>query len=394
MIAADCHAPPTRDAEQQQPFFLQRVVQTYSSPQVLRETVTVVGGSAVVETKTEFSMAQQDRELITRYSTSIDNTVAGRSFSWEEDSDTIVDNAEEDRLPAFETDSNGYLMMSRVTNKTMWGKDEAYYHVTMPVAGNYYPLSGYPGAIRISSSDNSSEARSSRGGSNTGIASLALLTDTAHGASSLQRGWIEVMLGRRVAEGQGISVDDTDEVVATNWLIAGTTAADAAIAHRLKATQVSTPLVPIVVGKSTGMVAEAAVIRDDAVTNIREAVQASLPPQGVHLLSLDRVGVETTAPDQGGRTILRLMNIFQEGEQQSNGRDDHQAGSLAASTLTVDLATLLAPAGVALAGGEVFEVYLNGLGERRRIDLATSGSEISLAPLQIRTFDVRLVPLH
>lgn len=58
-----------------------------------------------------------------------------------------------DHLPLFETDSNGMLMLERVTNKTQWDKasDAEYYHVTEPVAGNYFPVAS-PGVVRISAS--------------------------------------------------------------------------------------------------------------------------------------------------------------------------------------------------------------------------------------------------
>ena len=65
----------------------------------------------------------------------------------------------------------------------------------MAVAGNYYPLSGAPGAIRISEQ----ATRRVDGGvqQEAALRAIALLTNTAHGGSSLNAGWIEVMLGRR-----------------------------------------------------------------------------------------------------------------------------------------------------------------------------------------------------
>ena len=66
--------------------------------------------SKTVETKTEFEMVMKDRELVTRYKTDIDNTVAG------------VVNQTQQMLPVFETDSNGMLMMQRTINKTVWNR--------------------------------------------------------------------------------------------------------------------------------------------------------------------------------------------------------------------------------------------------------------------------------
>jgi len=70
-------------------------------------------------------------------------------------------------------------MLERVAGLTVWGKDQATYSVSMPIAGNYYPLAS-PGAIRIRNSG--------------GEQALAVVTDRAHGATSLRSGQVEVML--------------------------------------------------------------------------------------------------------------------------------------------------------------------------------------------------------
>jgi len=72
---------------------------------MLEESVTVFASAStpMVETSTEFVMLFQDREIVTRYETDIDNTVTGRNLNG-----TPAAN-----LPAFETDSNGMLMMKR-----------------------------------------------------------------------------------------------------------------------------------------------------------------------------------------------------------------------------------------------------------------------------------------
>ena len=59
----------------------------------------------------------------------------------------------------------------------------------------------------------------------------------AHGATGLQQGWIEVMLGRRCAEDGGISVDDTDHFVQQNWLFPSNTADGAVDGHRVQASE-------------------------------------------------------------------------------------------------------------------------------------------------------------
>ena len=134
---------------------------------------------------------------------------------------------------------------------------------------------------------------------------LALLTDRAHGASSLKVGWLEVMLGRRVNEEAGaIPLDDTDRTVTTSWLLLGQAPAEVATAQRVLATQLSAPLIPLVT--------LATAHRSTPTTPTPPpARNRNLLPLNVHLLSLERVGTETTAPDSTQRAILRLQHIFQ-----------------------------------------------------------------------------------
>ena len=229
-------------------------------------------------------------------------------------------------------------------------QDFAEFHVTMAVAGNYYPLAS-PGVIRITSQRGASKH------------SFAVLTDRAHGAASLESGWVEVMMGRRCAEKGGISVDDTDHIIAKNWLFPSDTATGAVDAHRMQALRVATPLVPV--GTSGG--AEAALGASEPLLAVGGLRGAALPPQ-VHLLTLDRVPLETTTGLPQNRVLLRVQHIFQEGES-----------LLYSQAVTANVAALLAPLELA----DVIEVPLNGVGEGKPADLKS----VALAPLQIRTFE-------
>ena len=105
---------------------------------LLVESASVYSGGAGIETKSEFTMRTKDRELVTRYSTDIDNT--DQQNYWPQGgTDTVPGN-----LPVFETDSNGMLMMERVTNKTHWGKNESYFHGAL--------LNMALGSLRVNSS--------------------------------------------------------------------------------------------------------------------------------------------------------------------------------------------------------------------------------------------------
>ena len=87
---------------------------TPPNTRLLAETVSVFSGAVGVETKTEFTILTQDRELVTRYATDIDNTI---------DAEYFRSGGVSAKLPVFETDSNGMLMMRRVTNQTYWNKN-------------------------------------------------------------------------------------------------------------------------------------------------------------------------------------------------------------------------------------------------------------------------------
>ena len=316
---------------------------------MLEETVSVfpAGTDNTIVTSTEYTMAVHDRELVTRYSTGLNNTVAGHYYG----SKNAVD-----FLPVFETDSNGMLMMTRTTNKTQWpgvdGDDEAAFHVTMAVAGNYYPVAS-PGAIRIK------DAHTKQ--------AFAVVTDRARGVSSLNRGWVEVMIGRRCAEQGGITVDDTDHIVSKNWLLPAATAEAAAVAHRKQALRASTPLVPVV-GSAAGFArmplgtwrAAGAVGFDD----------------NVHLLSLDRLGVETTAGAGANTVLLRVHHVFGAGE----------TGDALSADTVVDL-TAAIPAGVTFDVGSVKELPLSGLGDGLPV---TDPTKVTLHPLETRTFEITL----
>lgn len=339
---------------------LQRVVQTYGAPHRLRETVSLYTGlgssAAQVETRTDFIMVTQDRELVTRYMTSLRNSIAGSYYN--STKPTIS-------LPVFETDSNGYLMLQRVTNNTAWTgeKNRAYYHVAKPVAGNYYPLTGAPGSIRICT-------RPAMGGACEDGPALAVLTDTAHGAAALEEGWVEIMMGRRCYENGGISVNDTDPVSLGNWLVFGAAAPAAARIQREWAATIATPLIPVI-GEPA------------AQPRVPVAQMPGGLPPGLHLLSLDRVGVETSDPAaEGDHFLMRLANLYQHGE------GPH------AVTLKIDVGTVLSATGVCLSS--ITEVPLNGIsragvGAGQQLDVKDT---IDLDPLQIRTFDVTLQGCH
>jgi len=252
-------------------------------------------------------------------------------------------------------------MVERTTNKTVSDQDSTFFYVSSAIAGNYYPLSGTPGAIRIK------EQHTKAPSDAPSVGALALLTDTAHGASSLQRGWVEVMLGRRCNEDAKVSVNDIDEVTARNWLLPAADGESASKAHRMLAVQLSTPLIPL--------------LQYLDLTRVHAPREHWHVPANVHLLSLDRVSLETTNSSKIGRVILRVQHIFQEGEI---------SGDLG-SKVSMSLRKLLFSAGVHVS--EAVELPLNGVGVGEEEPVRTVSDPITLDPLQIRTFEVTLKPV-
>ena len=158
---------------------IQRAVQTYipsaqpgTHAASIRETLTLHDGQPFpfIEMQTRLRMEAPDRELVSRFRTSINNTIPAHSFnSCASRSSNLgaelplppaaipllgrlvharvspalsrrVDRtAAVDYLPVFETDDNGYLMMRRTINTTYAeAKDQGYDHVTMPVTGPHH----------------------------------------------------------------------------------------------------------------------------------------------------------------------------------------------------------------------------------------------------------------
>ena len=157
-------------------------------------------------------------------------------------------------------------------------------------------------------------------------------------------------------------MDDTDNVTLTNFLVPGATRSGAARGHRLLAMRMATPVVPTVL--PAGFAAGA--------PHPPSSPTARLPPN-VHLLSLDRVAVETTLPaTKAARVVLRLRHVSQAGE----------AGDFS-NTTTVDLTALL-PAPLKLL--DVVELPLNGIGAGVAMT-PESATTLQFQPLQIRTFE-------
>eukprot|EP00041_Stephanoeca_diplocostata_P031403 m.977427 g.977427 ORF g.977427 m.977427 type:complete len:225 (+) comp23953_c1_seq4:127-801(+) len=173
--------------------------------------------------------------------------------------------------------------------------------------------------------------------------------------------------GRRCARGNNVPVDDTDHISAKNWLFPGATKAQSAEGHRVKSMSVAAPLVPVEVSAEQTE-------RYAALLSCIGAASKALPPN-VHLLSLDRVRVETTPAADGDNVLLRLHHIYQKDEHPTLSQDT-----------SVDLTTLI-PKVLTMTG--IKEYPLNGIGNPTEV---VDPTDIVLQPLSTRTFVVKLHP--
>ena len=89
-----------------------------------------------------------------------------------------------------------------------------------------------------------------------------------------------------------------------NWLLPAANAADAAEAQRLVQSRVAAPLGSLVLSPAAAAALIAAQPGPPA---------GELPPN-LHLMSLDRVQLESSPATDAGRTVLRIRHMFQQGE--------------------------------------------------------------------------------
>lgn len=234
---------------------------------------------------------QAGRELITRLTTSIDNTETGGGGGG---------GAAGPAQPIVYTDDNALEFVRRRTNLQ---QEE-------PIPSSYYPMAASV-FIRDEPQDAAEPALQ-----------LTVLTERAHGAASLARGELEVMLHRRCSgndgKGNGENLDETDHISPSLLLLLSPTADAAADARRLSLLQNFPPTATF----SPAASVQAYSAR--ASTRVVSRLLAQPLPPNVHLLSMDQRYGPTS------ETVLRLQHIFEAGD-----RDEH---SHLTAPVTLDLA--------------------------------------------------------
>lgn len=233
----------------------QQAVQVFS-PNV-SQVIRLYANEPVIHIHNTITVAKENREIITRFSTSLDNTEGGK--------------------PVFYTDNNGFYLQKRVFNMTSWGIE----NVTEPVAGNYYPM---PTSVSIQEA--------------AGNYQLNIVGDRAHGAASLSQGEVEVMMHRRCAIKGGIPLNDLSTIHTSLWLTAGAVA-DGGAYETLRLSSVVYSQRPVVLFGSAPSVASWTSRFLPTLPSL-----SALPP-AIHLQSL--------RPVEGG-VLLRLRHIYDVGE--------------------------------------------------------------------------------
>lgn len=208
----------------------------------------------------EVGPLQRGRELVTRLSTDVDNVEEGQPIAY--------------------TDDNALEFVKRHTNLQQ----------PEPIPSSYYPISA-AAFIR----EESAAARQ-----------LTVLTDRAHGAASLAKGELEVMLHRRCDsndnKGNGENLDETDHISASTMLLLDPRAEAMDKVRRLSLQQNFPPTAIFAPAESV------ASYKAHAATSSSRLLEKALPPN-VHLLSLDqRYG-------SGNATVLRLQHVYEASDQ-------------------------------------------------------------------------------
>jgi lysosomal alpha-mannosidase len=285
-----------------------------------------------------------------------------------------------DNGESFYTDSNGRELIKRQLNKRY---DYEYDSSLEPIASNYYPVTS-----KIVIKDETKNLE------------VALLNDRAQGGASLQNGQVELMVHRRLlkddAKGVGEALDDQEfgqGVVARGqiYLVVGSTDSNggdgkstAAQERELALKKLLTPLV--LVGDASS--------DDLSLDNIQSTLNlnfdglAKTLPDNVHILTLE--------PWQEDSYVLRLEHILENNEDDSLS----QAVSVDLSGLfslfeVTEIRETTLGANQWLDEFEAKEKYVwnvkgGGSVVNNKASAAPRADEITLNPMQIRTFVVKV----
>ena len=270
----------------------------------------------------------------------------------------------------FYTDANGRQILKRTRNfRPTWNLN-----ITEPVSGNYYPVNS-----RIMLKDAERDVQ------------IAVLTDRTQGGSSLEDGSLELMIHRRLLYDDGFGVaepltepgfDGKGLIVRGKHVMLISKLSAGSFEHRSRG--IDLYLEPVITFSGYESVAS---YREKY--NTRYSALAKQLPPNVHLLTLEEW--------KDSSVLLRLEHFYDENDDPNN----------LSKPVTFSLASLFAPFGIAHARETTLSAN-QWLSEATRLSwktLATHTSHneqqvvepspendfnVSLKPLQIRTFVLRL----
>jgi hypothetical protein len=287
----------------------------------------------------------EGRELVTRFSTDLNNLDSNSG------------------TPVVYTDDSGLEYQRRITNLTYYADD--------PVAGNYYPIST---SAFITDETKPAGER------------LTLITDRAHGAASLLKGQLEVMVQRRClsddGKGVGETLNETGAIDPRLGLILDSHDRSVQLSRRL-AIERYLPAVPLIGGVESADQWRAAFGTTWGGGLLKEGVE--LPPQ-IHLLSLER----THGTEHG--LIIRLQHLYEKGEHPSLAKPvtlnllDIFSADLGIEAVTEMTLSALLPRSDAQAQRLKWKVEGERTATAPAHVMAKGGFVVTIAPREIRTF--------
>ncbi|XP_068085422.1 lysosomal alpha-mannosidase-like [Anabrus simplex] len=273
----------------------------------------------------------------------------------------------------FYTDANGREMMKRRLNyRPTWSVQ-----LEEPVAGNYYPVT-----TRIMIRDESKSME------------LAVLNDRAQGGSSLHDGELELMVHRRLLYDDGFGVGEALDEIAfgkgvvargTHWLMAGS--------KKENGVTLSAESRELVQRKHLSPRVFLSTVQDDSFEQWKNS--HTMEFSGMKEALPNNVQILTLEPWKDGTLLLRLEHILEKGEDPQLSKP-----------VTVDLQELFTP--FSLLSAEEMSLGVNQpLSEVHRLSWRTEhpkkrkhlnlrrssakdSSVVTLGPMQIRTFVIRV----
>ncbi|KAJ8970122.1 hypothetical protein NQ317_003840 [Molorchus minor] len=361
---------------------------TNSTPESLDGIVTTVGstrGELVEEFHQKWNDGQVDVSQIIR----IYKNEKYIEFDWLVGGINITDDMGKEIISRFTitsdfnnnntfyTDSNGREIIKRVVNHR---PDYTYNSSVEPVASNYYPVTS-----RIVIRDDEKDVE------------VAVLTDRSQGGSNLHNGEIELMVHRRMLhddlKGVGESLNETEfgsgvYVRGSHYLIVGsatkpnsdgkTTAAQERILAQKKLVQ---PWVGV------GRISSDTLTYDEI--QKKYSLLKNALPENVNILTFE--------PWTNGTFLLRLEHILEQKEDPTLSETATISLNDIFNDYTIDeiTETTLGANQILDKFNEIPRYIWNTTGQKMDVKPTVtdnSKSSISLTPMQIRTFIVKIVP--